>query len=398
LDGGIATTGELYAGGNTSQYKVWHAGNDGSGSGLDADTVDGKQASDLMGSTLLNGYDGLNGPNSGTSSWIRTTTSGIIPYQSGGSSSLGTSTWPFTNVYSNNIYESGTALTSKYLGINSNAVSATKLQTARTINGVSFDGTANITIADATKLPLSGGILTGTIDVHVIDTGNILTSGNSSAANADQFYIKHNYGNVEIGNLRGSTYLTSGDLYIGDGTTNNHLILKKVSDGSATQLQFYNGTTRVGEIGCYDDTWLRINNSTAKNIYTPRYIRADGGFFVDGTSLGIDGSGNFIGGTIAGASDANVINWDAAYTHSQAAHSPSDAQKNSDILKSEVEAVLTGAITSHTHSYLPIEGGTVTGDTTFSGKVSANGTIEIESKFSIDYNSVTESLDFNFIG
>jgi hypothetical protein len=27
LDGGIATTGELYAGGNTSQYKVWHAGN-----------------------------------------------------------------------------------------------------------------------------------------------------------------------------------------------------------------------------------------------------------------------------------------------------------------------------------------------------------------------------------
>lgn len=40
-----------------------------------------------------------------------------------------------------------------------------------------------------------------------------------------------------------------------------------------------------------------------------------------------------------------------AYTHSQAAHAPSNAQKNSDITKAEIEAKLTGAITSHTHNY-----------------------------------------------
>ncbi len=34
-------------------------------------------------------------------------------------------------------------------------LSATKLKTARTINGVPFDGTSNITIADSTKIPLS---------------------------------------------------------------------------------------------------------------------------------------------------------------------------------------------------------------------------------------------------
>lgn len=45
--------------------------------------------------------------------------------------------------------------------ISGNAATATALQTARTINGVSFNGTANITVADSTKLPLSGGILTG---------------------------------------------------------------------------------------------------------------------------------------------------------------------------------------------------------------------------------------------
>ena len=43
-------------------------------------------------------------------------------------------------------------------------------------------------------------------------------------------------------------------------------------------------------------------------------------------------------------------NYDAAYTHSTSAHAPSNAQKNSDILKSEIEAKLTGNITSHTHS------------------------------------------------
>ena len=43
-------------------------------------------------------------------------------------------------------------------------------------------------------------------------------------------------------------------------------------------------------------------------------------------------------------------NYDTAYTHSQSTHAPSNAQKNSDITKTEIEAKLTGNITSHTHS------------------------------------------------
>ena len=39
-----------------------------------------------------------------------------------------------------------------------------------------------------------------------------------------------------------------------------------------------------------------------------------------------------------------------AYNHSQTAHAPSNAQKNSDITKAEIEAKLTGTITSHNHS------------------------------------------------
>ena len=43
-------------------------------------------------------------------------------------------------------------------------------------------------------------------------------------------------------------------------------------------------------------------------------------------------------------------NYDTAYTHSQSAHAPSNAQANADITKAEIEAKLTGNITSHTHN------------------------------------------------
>jgi len=60
-----------------------------------------------------------------------------------------------------------------------NASTATTLQTARTINGVSFNGSANITVADATKLPLTGGTLTGNLDVNADINGvnNIYLAG-----------------------------------------------------------------------------------------------------------------------------------------------------------------------------------------------------------------------------
>ena len=68
-------------------------------------------------------------------------------------------------------------------------------------------------------------------------------------------------------------------------------------------IYFHNNTTAVGEITTTDSTWLRINQNTAKNIYTPRYIRADGGFFVDGATYGINGTGVLVsntGATIGG--------------------------------------------------------------------------------------------------
>lgn len=49
------------------------------------------------------------------------------------------------------------------ININGISTAAGKLNVPRAINGVNFDGTANITVADATKFPTTGGLLTGPV-------------------------------------------------------------------------------------------------------------------------------------------------------------------------------------------------------------------------------------------
>ena len=61
-----------------------------------------------------------------------------------------------------------------------NASTATKLQAPVNINGVAFDGSSNITIADPTKLPTSGGFMTGNL-------GGTTFRGNTGSATAPNF-------------------------------------------------------------------------------------------------------------------------------------------------------------------------------------------------------------------
>ena len=101
----------------------------------------------------------------------------------------------------------------------------------------------------------------------------------------------------------GNLSLYKGSVLVGDGGDQSTVQIKKADNDTSDHIQFYNGTTRVGEIGCRDDTWLRINQETSKNIFTPRYIRADSGFFVDSAGYGINGTGVLVsntGATIGG--------------------------------------------------------------------------------------------------
>ncbi len=60
-----------------------------------------------------------------------------------------------------------------------------------------------------------------------------------------------------------------------------------------------------------------------------------------GTDQGLDNGG---------ANAVTAVQAKAAYTHSGTSHAPSNAQVNADITKAEIEAKLTGPISSHSHA------------------------------------------------
>ena len=93
-------------------------------------------------------------------------TTGITVSQSSGQT-LGTTTNRLTKLWATDI-----TVTNAIAGsITGNAATATALQNARTIGGVSFDGTANITVASATGgFTVSGGNLTTSAINIVTDT------------------------------------------------------------------------------------------------------------------------------------------------------------------------------------------------------------------------------------
>ena len=103
------------------------------------------QKSDCWHIVYKNEYYGLALPDGTDTGWVRTPSPGLLPYQAGGASSLGTSSWPFNYIYGKNIYENGQALSARYAGISH---SHSYLPTSHVINSLS-DIRANTTSGKA---------------------------------------------------------------------------------------------------------------------------------------------------------------------------------------------------------------------------------------------------------
>lgn len=153
-----------------------------------------------------------------------------------------------------------------------NAASATKLQTARTINGVSFNGTANITIADSTKLPLAGGTMTGTITSRAItpSANNTYALGTSSYK-WSSVYATTFYGALS-GNVTGNVSGSSGSC-TGNAATATRLQTARTINGVS-----FNGSANIT---VYDSTKLPLAGGTMTGNIT---IPATGGAWINGKS------------------------------------------------------------------------------------------------------------------
>jgi len=148
----------------------------------DADKLDGLDSTGFMRQTLLGGYYGL-APNGSISSFVRTTQSGLLPYQSGGDGSVGTSSWPFSKIFGNDIYDNGTLLESKYLGINDKSVDANKLD--------------NIDSAEFLRIRAIGSAES---DPNTTTTGLILSKHANTPEGGYYWYIKTTFWSTIGGN------------------------------------------------------------------------------------------------------------------------------------------------------------------------------------------------------
>lgn len=203
----LSINGKAYDGSaaiNVGSISIAHGGTGGA-------TVNEARANlGVLGANNKNGYYGLACPNGNDTDWIRSTVNGLIPYQSGnagdGHSSLGTSTWYFSEAYVDFIHGS-------------------------------LKGTADRAVCDDEGNKISSTYLKATsTEFDSITVGNMIVNGTARFVNGLMGTLT---GNV-IGNVSGSaSYATSSD-------TANYINLVATNEIRFYKNQFKGGTVHFG--------------------------------------------------------------------------------------------------------------------------------------------------------
>jgi hypothetical protein len=132
------------------------------------------------------------------------------------------------------------------------------------------------------------------------------------------------------------------DAVICDRNITNHIVIEGGTTATMGGITFGSGK----------DT--NIYRGGANILKTDDSFNCVGGYYWNGQSLDERYAAKSHGTHLTiGTGSGNAFRGDygnTAYNHSQAAHAPSNAQKNSDITKAEIEAKLTGNITTHKHN------------------------------------------------
>lgn len=314
----------------SNNYKVWHAGNDGSGSGLDADLLDGKHLGNVgdrvmrqigfpnhneFGSTDTNVYLRkilgwcYNNVNTGADESLfigvgRPNSLGNMQIQVYCNSGINEEGYP---KYSTGMYFPLTGNPTMFgtndfnyiqrnlAFVDDNVESANRLYTPRTIFSKPFDGTGNVT----------GGAKFANICIETDNNGN--DSGRGSEINNynSVLYLQHvspnnliccmGGGNVGIGSLS-----TSGKkLYVnGDIGVSGTIYFENLSAGNERDLLYQqmadNDLFRIRCGGPSNQGWVEI--ATADDGTEPIYVRQYTGAFssIARTLTLLDGSGNTI--------------------------------------------------------------------------------------------------------
>ena len=307
----------------TSVYTIWDSGNDGSGSGLDADLLDGKHASEfqLAGNYLTSESDTLQ-----TVTNRGNTTTNVVKIQN------------------------GSAAGAFVLGADVNAITLTANQrklgrmgvpsydsTTKTMAGISFDSQANVNLADFGGHPNNtSSIAPDVIRFTVANTHNnnvagartlalqiskqdglVDAAGGGTSVAAAKFFIpvQTTSGIANTGSISSTGGFTHSGLTEASGKTKDDYVL--LAGGGTKLVSEITGTTYGADRGIslasgkFGHSNTAITAQTTKGLYKISY----------------DAYGHITGTESFTLPTKNSWNYDDTYVKYSAAQSLTDAQK-----------------------------------------------------------------------
>lgn len=263
---------------------------------------------------------------------------------------------------------------------------------------------AFVTTETAKYLPLTGGLMAGPILIHnsgdSLDTILAYSDGVSilsTAFNSETSYrgiqlggdstsiiafndngesrLQHTSGS-QFGYILSSIYFKPGIDYVEPSSVINSILTDYTAETSAKDITSTDSIkTALQKVGFYTKAGLYTKAEIDNLISSVLTYAGSVNSFADLPTTGVKvgdvyniatefdlGGNHYPAGTnvAAGAINDGNITWD-----------PLGGSFN--LTKESVEAVLTGNITSHTHSYLPLTGGSLTGNLSTTGIITSTG-------------------------
>lgn len=263
---------------------------------------------------------------------------------------------------------------------------------------------AFVTTETAKYLPLTGGLMAGPILIHnsgdSLDTILAYSDGVSilsTAFNSETSYrgiqlggdstsiiafndngesrLQHTSGS-QFGYILSSIYFKPGVNYVEPSSVINSILTDYTAETSAKDITSTDSIkTALQKVGFYTKAGLYTKAEIDNLISSVLTYAGSVNSFADLPTTGVKvgdvyniatefdlGGNHYPAGTnvAAGAINDGNITWD-----------PLGGSFN--LTKESVEAVLTGNITSHTHSYLPLTGGSLTGNLSTTGIITSTG-------------------------
>lgn len=253
-------------------------------------------------------------------------------------------------------------------------------------------------------LPLAGGAMTGKIalvnsdnfdsltypsgepalgvaeinNLKFIQVGGDSTSTISLKDNGED-YIYHNHGSYS-GHILSSVYFKPGEQYVEPSQVINSTLSGYTAETSAQDITSTDTIkTALQKVGFYTKAGLYTKAEIDNLISSVLIYSGSVDTFADLPTTGVKvgnvynvraefdlDNNHYPAGTNVAAAAVNgtTITWDPL-------------GGSFELTKASIEAVLTGNITSHTHNYLPLTGGTLTGTLTCQGNVNAQGVVKV---------------------